>query len=158
VSGVYFFADEYTSMELANTAAATTALEIPARDAWNVVEGLLVRNRFALTLARRDEPRFVKIHSLTRGRRPRLLDEFAYVPPQELSAWRDHPAFLIMTLFHAHDVDARELTEIALRLQTDTKIEHVIPLSETNGVIVSGAAHAVGAIAAMVSSLDARTP
>jgi hypothetical protein len=157
VTGVHVVADRETQNALASTTTGLTgALDVPAGEVWTTVEGLLARNGFVLTFIKKDDPKLIGVQSTLVAAREKARNDAVYVPEAELPAWIRHPAFLITTLVDIDQADVRVLSNSMRAMFTDAGMQQMIPMGNSNSMLVVGMAGWVSAQAAMLHELNER--
>jgi hypothetical protein len=157
VTGVHVVGDRETQNSLASTTTGLTGpLDVPAAEVWTTIEGLLARNGFALTLIKKDDPKLIGIQSMLVSGRERARNDAIYVPEAELQAWTRHPAFLITTMVDVDQADVRVLSNSMRTMFTDAGMQQMIPLGNSNSMLMIGLASWVASQATMMHELNER--
>ena len=111
---------------------------IPAEELYSAVEAILIANRFVLTDLRREEPRMMAVHSLDSPARAHLRAGATHIDTEDLPLYADHPAILIRTVVHLPRIDVRRLSNAMRGMVADPNTMQVIPVPESNGLILTG--------------------
>ena len=155
VTGVTFSADSEVRTALARTNLGITGdLDVPAENAWALAESLLVARGFLFEVLSRD-PFLVDVLSsqpLARGSAPRTRAGF--VPYESLSTWADHPGFLIRTTVDLPALNTRDLSNSMRQMFTDPQTQQIIPLGNTQTLMLCGTGSQVADVADMLLRLD----
>jgi hypothetical protein len=156
VTGVHFLVAPETRAILSKMPIGISRpLEVPAAQAWPVFESLLIVNDFCMTFVNRDEPRLILVQSLQGQARTNVRSNSIFVKPEELSSWARHPAFLITTLLDLESIDARNLSNSMRQMFTDANTQQIIPVGNSNMLMVTGFGANVAALGEMLLSCNA---
>jgi hypothetical protein len=139
-------------------------LDVPASRVYEVVESIFAANSYALTQLTREEPRMLAIHSLNTNERNTIRSKSLLIPVAEVEAYARHPALLVHTAVDLPLIDVRTLSNSLRTLLTDTHTEALIPLGNSNQLVVGGYASFVAETVRMLQvaheaeqrNLDAR--
>ena len=120
----------------------------------SVVESILTENDFVLAVKRTRAPRLVSVSSLNSSRRHNVRTNALYVPSEQLSDWRDHPAYLIHTVITLDSLDVRALATSVRPMIPDANTQSVLPIGNSNSLILTGLAHQVVQMADILKRAD----
>lgn len=156
VTGVHFLLAQDTRAIMRK---APTGLlrdfEIPREQVWTAVETILVHNDFTLALATQDEPKLISVVSMQGNtQRQSVRNSARFVPREELRAWLKHPSVLVTTILTLESTDVRTLANSMRTMFTDANTQQVIPVGNSNSLILTGFANSVAAIADMLERVN----
>jgi hypothetical protein len=154
-TGIQFAIDPTTRAELQKTSAGLSSpISVPPDEAWRWVEGLLVHTRFQLGMISNRPPQLLGVYSTPRQNeqpRPRPV----FIGEGELALCIEHPAFLYSVVLDLPHVDVRQLGNSLRGLGADPSgAQSVIPVGNTNSVILTGAGGDVATLAAMMRQVE----
>jgi len=129
------------------------ALMVAPENVHSVVETLMVESDFAFSLAREGNPRLISVESM-RGNRLGLRQSAGYVPVDELAGWREHPAFLVHTVLTLEYTNVRTLTNSMRAMLTDANTQQIIPVGNSNSLILTGFGPHVESLARMLFEVN----
>jgi hypothetical protein len=131
------------------------SLEIPKSEVYPVVESLLIQNEVLLTALTDKEPRLFAVSSLTGGAlRGSFRTNAVFVPVADIPAYARHPAILVTTVINLPSTDVRTLTNSIRTMFTDANTQQIIPVGNSNSLIITGFGPPVASIVSMLSSVD----
>ena len=130
------------------------SLDVPPDEVYPVVESILVHNDIMLTLQNEREPRLVAVESMNTNRRGPLRTEALFVPASDIAAWSQHPAFLVTTLLDLPNTDVRTISNSMRTMFTDQNTQQVIPVGNSNSLILTGNGAALASMVKMLRSVD----
>jgi hypothetical protein len=116
---------------------------VPPDRVWPVFEAILSQLEFGLAFMTPDDPTIFSVISFTpQSWRPTPTPaEFAVqVPVEDVPAWKEHRAFMITTTVSLNHVDVRELANSMRPILMDPNMQQVVPMGETNSLMISGRA------------------
>jgi type II secretory pathway component GspD/PulD (secretin) len=152
VTGITAIADSQTKMLLQGTTGLNRAVEVPAGEVYSFVESVLVQNDFYLTVLHEREPRLFAIHARNVSRGSREMP--FVVPSKDIASMGQHPAILIMTTLELAHVDVRTLANSMRTMFTDANTQQIIPVGNSNQLILTGFGGTVASIARMLQEAD----
>jgi len=76
------------------------------------------------------------------------------VPAEELEAWSDRSAVLITTVLNMPNTDVRTLSNSMRTMLTDANTQQIIPVGNSNSLILTGFGSDVVALARMLEIVD----
>lgn len=130
-------------------------LEVPAASVHEVTEAFLAMHQLVLIPIHEADPRIVQVISLETQERNVLRRSSTYVPGDELDAWRGRAATLISTSVHLPHTDVRTLSNSIRTMLTDANIQQIIPVGDSDSLILTGLGNNVWALAAELRRIDA---
>ena len=140
-TGVVFTVTEQARTMLRQTSTGLGAdLSIAPTEAWSWTEGLLFHQGFRLTIATSRPPYVLAVvPAVQTGGMPQVRSTL-HVPVTELAALEEHPALLVVTVLDLPHTDVRQLGNSLRALMNDpTGAQNLVPVGNTNSVILSGA-------------------
>lgn len=138
VTGVHFLVDSQVAQRLASVASGLQRdLEVPASDAWRVVETMLVRNDFALMPSGPDEPVLISIVSASQSSSSVLKASAVLIDASEVDRCADHPAVIFTTVLDADPLDARQTSTSLRQMWPDQQTQSILP-QESGRFILTG--------------------
>ena len=154
-SGTHFVASKETEQVLAvSRVGLTRPLEVAPDRAWELFETLLVESDFVIAPLMRGEPRVFGLYSLNSQQRNSLRNRALIVGPDEVAAYARHPALLVTTVVELSSTDVRTLSNSMRTMFTDANTQQIIPVGNSNSLIVTGFGPAVADIVAMLRTAD----
>jgi len=134
----------------------TDSLEIPKGEVYPVVESLLIQNEVLLMPLTDHEPRLVAVGSMQMSgqRGGSLRNSAIFVPVEAIPAYARHPAILVTTVINLAYTDVRTLSNSMRTMFTDANTQQIIPVGNSNGLILTGFGPSVASIVAMLKSVD----
>jgi hypothetical protein len=129
-------------------------LDVPADQVYPIVESILVQNDFMLVLRNDRDPRLLAIESLNINRRGGFKTDAAYVLPDRIHEWARHPAFLVTTVVDLKYTDVRTLANSLRTMFTDQNTQQIVPIGNSNTLLVTGNGAFVASLVAMLHETD----
>ena len=157
-TGVHFTASEDVQQGLQRSHCGLLgSVSVPADRAWLWTESLLEHEGFQLGILSADAPCLVAVYPLlpTPGR-PGVR---ANTPVDEsrLELLAEHPVLLVSTTLELPHTDVRQLGNSLRGLTTDpTGQQNVVPVGNTNSVILTGTGRQVRQLATLLREIDAK--
>jgi hypothetical protein len=155
-TGVVFSTSPLVEKSLAETRVKLSQPVVVQPDAaYPWFESLLVQSDFYLAASLETEPPLVAIHSwrLPQGT-PREVPSVT-IAPDEIAFCREHPAVLVTTMLELPHVDVRVLGNSLRGLQTNPTGGGVMPVANTNAVLISGTGQTVAMTIELLLRADA---
>ena len=153
----FLWSDDTDGLLKYASVALDRKMEVPAERLHRVVEAILIQNDFALTIRNEVPPYIVAVESLNTSARVNIRQRARYVPAGELDAWRDHPAYLIHTVIDLPHTDVRTLSNSMRAMLTDPITQAMIPVGNSNSLILTGFAPGIVELEAMLREVDQTT-
>jgi type II secretory pathway component GspD/PulD (secretin) len=132
-----------------------STLDVPAASVHEVTEALLLMHQFVLVPFHEADPRIVQVVSLETNERNFVRRAAIFVPGAELDAWRGRAATLITTTLHLPHTDVRTLSNSMRAMLTDGNTQQIVPVGNSNSLILTGLAGEVWALAENLLRIDA---
>ncbi len=156
VTGLSFLVDPETRAMLKGTATGLNRnVDIPASEVYPVVEAILFQNDLVLVPLHDTEPRMASVFSLTqRERRSGLRNAAVSIPAKDVSVYARHPAILVTTIVDLPHTDARTLSNSMRAMFTDANTQQIIPVGNSNSLILTGFGPSVANIVRMLQEVD----
>ena len=158
-TGVTFTASELVRQMLSQSSCGVLAnVSVPPAQAWQRVESMLEQEGFHLGLLSADDPWLVAVYStMNPGGRPGGQRVATTVTAARLEALAEHPALLVTTTLDLPHTDVRQLGNSLRGLTTDpTGQQNVVPVGNTNSVILTGTGRNVHQLAKLLLEVEAR--
>jgi hypothetical protein len=130
------------------------SVEVPPAEVYSFVEALLVSNDFLLLQLSDEEPRLLSVHSLRGKGSESLRMKALSVPAAEVAQYAGHPALLIQTMLTLPTLDVRHVTNSMRSLLVDSNSQLLIPIGDTNSMILVGRGSEIAALTAMLQQAD----
>ncbi|MFN0243122.1 MAG: secretin N-terminal domain-containing protein [Planctomycetota bacterium] len=128
---------------------------IPKADFYNFFQIMMIINDFVCTKIGPEHLSVVVISPLSGASgRPTLRGEAVYVEPDELERYEDQPAILITTVVDLPSTDVRTLSNSMRSMFQDANTQQIIPVGNTNSLIITGFGSNVAAIVKMLKFVD----
>jgi len=140
----------------ASTTGLNRSVKIPPEEVYPFVEAILVQNDLFLGLLSEREPRLLAVESLSRQRRQPVRSSATFVDVAEIQRWARHPAFLVTTTLDMPHTDVRTLSNSMRVMFSDANTQQIIPVGNSNSLIVTGFGSDVSRIAATLQAIDER--
>jgi hypothetical protein len=147
--------DEETTRRIESTAVfASGPVECAAADARRVAGAMLLSRNFCWTVVRPASPRVLAIHSLDTIARGTARQDAPFVPIEQLDAYADSPGLLIQTLVQLPHIDVRVLSNSMRSMVVDPNTLQIIPVGNTDALILQGFAPVVADFVEMLRMVD----
>lgn len=157
-TGINFTYDTTTGVKLAAAKVKIFGQKrIPKADFYNFYQILMFINQYVCTKVGAEPLSVVVIQELTaqQGGRSNLKSEAIYVLPEELDKYTNQVATQIMTVLHLPHTDVRSLGNSLRMLSPESGASGgVVPVGNTNSVILSGFASSVTSLARILQLVD----
>lgn len=157
VTGLHLVIARETSALLKQRATGLLgSVEVPAGEVYPFVESVLVHNDFVLTPLTNREPRLVAVYSSSMGpqRGGSLRNTAIFVTAEEVQAYSRHPAILVTTVINMPSTDVRTLSNSMRTMFTDANTQQIIPVGNSNSLILTGYGSQVASLVAMMKRVD----
>lgn len=131
------------------------SVDVPASEVYSFVENILAHNQHVLQVLSGHEPRLLAVHNLAarNGSRP-LSDLAQYVPVKDIGLYARHPAVLITTMVELPSTDVRTLSNSLRGMLTDQVTQQIIPVGNTNALVIGGSGAAVANLVTVLRECD----
>lgn len=154
-TGQHLVVSAETRTALEKTSAGISGkLDVPATEVYSVVEHLLVQGNFVLHVLRTKEPRMLAIENLSTNARTAVRNNALWVEPEQLATFADHPAILITTRLDLESIDVRTLSNSMRTMLTDANTQQIVPLGNSNTLVLTGFGSNVAALARMLTAIN----
>ncbi|MFN0243270.1 MAG: hypothetical protein ACKVWV_10300 [Planctomycetota bacterium] len=155
VTGQTLVIDPQTRMQLQTTKVGLNQdIAVPPDQVYFVVETLLVQRDFALVRLNDREPRMLALYSLAIPNALALRGRAVFVRSDESVLYSRHPALLITTSLDLPYTDVRTLSNSMRSLFQDANTQQIIPVGNTNTLILTGTGSNVFALVEMLRAID----
>jgi hypothetical protein len=137
----------------ANQLGLLGPLDVPAAQLGSFVESLLADRGFTLAVLHEESPRLIGVYSSegTAHNFPPAL----VVPQEQLDTLAAHPAIYVRLVMDLPSVDVRTLSN-SLRMVTDGQSGLIIPVGNSNSILIEGRGGMVYRMAAVLQAMDER--
>ncbi len=129
-------------------------LEVAPERVYEVVQDLLIQSKFVLTDVRRSEPRMMAVASLDSPQRATIKQDARVVDAEHLDEFAKYSAMLIQTTLHLPNTDVRTTGASMRQLVVDPNTMQIIPIPESNSVILTGFGRNVHSLAQLLQQID----
>jgi len=138
VTGVALLMDAETRVDVAKCSTGLNrSLDVPAAEVYPVVETILLHNGFGLVPVHDRDPRIASVVS-TSGNLGGLRGSAVFVSARDLEVYSRHPAVFVTTIVDMPHTDVRTLSNSMRTMFTDANTQQVIPVGNTNTLILTG--------------------
>jgi general secretion pathway protein D len=127
---------------------------IPKADFYSFFQIMMIINDFVCSRVGPDHIAVVLISNLNTNTRGGLKQDAVYVQPQELDRYADQPATLITTVVDLPNTDVRTLSNSMRAMFTDQNTQNIIPVGNSNSLIITGFGSVVASIVRMLKLVD----
>jgi hypothetical protein len=129
---------------------------VPPAEAWTVFESILCELEFNLSFVSNGTPPILSVSSsMPMGGRGSATAKAVEVAVADIPRWRAHPAFTIATNLELPDVNVRDLSNSLRQMLTDPSSQQIIPIGNTNTLMIIGRSGAVVPLVKMLQGIDA---
>ncbi len=151
-TGVVFLTDPFVEAQTSKTAINLSSAAVVSPDiAWPFAEQLLLQNRLILSVVCAGAQPVIGVH----GNAPQgTRGSSAVVPVEHLDFLRDHPALYVQTSLNLPSVDVRTLGNSLRGLSSDGD-GNILPVANSNDVVLVGTARDVVALVDLLLSIEA---
>ena len=138
-TGVGFIIEQGTNALLSKTPSGIQGeVEVPADQAWRVVETILVRNEYVLIPTKGSNPQLATIVSRNHNMSDDLKPQAIEVQAAQLEECVDHPAVLVMTVVDVHPLDARQTATSLRQMMPDQTFHSILPIGAGYQLMIVG--------------------
>ena len=132
------------------------SVDVPAAEVYSFVESVLAHNQHALQVLSDHEPRLLAVHNLQmmRNGNRSLSDLAQYVPVKDIGIYARHPAVLVTTMVELPSTDVRTLSNSMRALLTDQITQQIIPVGNTNALVIGGSGASVANLVTVLRECD----
>jgi general secretion pathway protein D len=127
---------------------------IPKADFYSFFQIMMIINDFVCSKIGPEHISVVLISSLNANTRGGLKQDAVYVLPQDLDRYADQPATLITTIVDLPNTDVRTLSNSMRTMFTDQNTQQIIPVGNSNSLIITGFGSIVASIVRMLKLVD----
>ncbi len=140
VTGVALLMDAETRAEVAKSSTGLNrSIEVPAPEVYSVVETILLQNGFGLVPVHDRDPRIASLVSINQGgNRGNLRSSAFLVTASDVEFYSRHPAVLVTTVLDLPHTDVRTLSNSMRTMFTDASTQQIIPVGNSNTLILTG--------------------
>jgi len=129
---------------------------IPKSDFYSFFQIMMIINDFVCSKIGPDHLSVIVISSLAQGgqRGGTLRNEAVYVFSEEMDRYADQPATLVTTVIDLPNTDVRTLSNSMRTMFTDANTQQIIPVGNSNSLIITGFGSNVASIVKMLRFVD----
>lgn len=153
-----FFYDEPTAGQLRQAKLRLIGEKrVPIDEIYSFYQIIMFINGFILTKVGPEPLSVVMIQNMQPqgGRAPQVRNEAVYVTPEELELYSSQVATQVVTVLHLPHTDVRQLGNSLRALTADPSgSQNVVPVGNTNSVILTGFASSVASLARILKLVD----
>lgn len=154
-TGINFTYDKDTANLLRSTSITMFGTkEVRKEDFYSFFQILMIINKFVCTKIGPDHLAVVVVRSLDSSARNNVRADAEIIDPDELEDFADQPATLITTMVTLPNTDVRTLSNSMRAMVTDPNTMQVIPVGNSNSLIVTGFGSNVAALVRMLELVD----
>jgi hypothetical protein len=135
--------------------AAETELEVPPEGVIPVVEALLAHHQFVFIPLHDAEPRLVALISLETQERNQVKRSSRFVAIEDIDQYAKRRGVLITTSLTLPNTDVRTLSNSMRQMLTDANTQQIIPVGNSNSLILTGFGSDVCALVTLLRRVDA---
>jgi hypothetical protein len=151
VTGVALIMDPATRSEVSKASTGLNrSIDVPAAEVYPVVETILLQNGFGLIPVHDRDPRIVSLVSIGLTTRGGTRGSAMFVSARDLEFYSRHPAVLVTTIVDMPHTDVRTLSNSMRTMFTDANTQQIIPVGNTNTLILTGFAGQLANIVQML--------
>lgn len=138
----------------ASSTGLSRSVEVPAQEVYTFVESLLMHSDFAISPVTDREPRLLAVYSLNGQEAQRRRGDVVYVPSDRIELCSRHPAVLVQTVVDLPNTDVRTLSNSMRTLFTDANTQQIIPVGNSNSLILVGFGSHIASIVRTLLAID----
>jgi general secretion pathway protein D len=127
---------------------------IPKADFYSFFQIMMIINDFVCSRIGPEHLAVVLISDMNANTRGGLKQDAVYVQPQDLDRYADQPATLITTVVDLPNTDVRTLSNSMRTMFTDQNTQQIIPVGNSNSLIITGFGSIVASIVRMLKLVD----
>jgi len=129
---------------------------IPKTDFYSFFQIMMIINDFVCSKIGPEHLSVIVISSMSQSgqRGGSLRNEAVYVFSDDIDRFADQPATLVTTVIDLPNTDVRTLSNSMRTMFTDANTQQIIPVGNSNGLILTGFGPSVASIVAMLKSVD----
>jgi general secretion pathway protein D len=128
---------------------------IPKTDFYSFFQIMMIINDFVCSKIGPDHLSVIVISSLNQGQgRGSLRNEAVYVFSDDINRYADQPATLVTTVIDLPSTDVRTLSNSMRTMFTDANTQQIIPVGNSNSLIITGFGSNVASIVKMLRFVD----
>ncbi len=151
LAGWRLLVDADVRRQLSNaTVELGPAFDVPGPQVHGFVESLLHTRGFGMRFAHVQSPVLLEIERPDRG----WMSQPLVVPATDLPRWSLHPAILVQTTIEFAHTDVRTLSNSLRQFFSDASTQRIVPVGNSNALIVVGFAEDVARLAMMIGAVD----
>ncbi|HVS09957.1 MAG TPA: secretin N-terminal domain-containing protein, partial [Planctomycetota bacterium] len=157
VTGINFTYDDTTAADLKSKRVRLLGTKrIPKSDFYNFYQILMFINQYILTKVGPEHLAVVLVQQMTPARQPQnqVRNESLYVLPEDLEKYADQVATQVITVLHLPHTEVRTLGNSLRQLFVGEQTQGLLPVGQTNSVILQGFASNIASLARILKLVD----
>ena len=127
---------------------------VKKEDFYSFFQIIMIINRFVCTRIGPDHLSVVVVQGIDTGARTNLRQDALYIQPDDIPKYADQPAVLIQTVVTMPHTDVRTLSNSLRAIVTDPNTLQVIPVGNSNSLILQGFGSTIAALVRMLELVD----
>jgi general secretion pathway protein D len=127
---------------------------IPKTEFYSFFQIIMIINRFVCTRIGPKSLSVVVVASLDSANRASIKQDALYIAPDEIEYYANQPATLVQTVLHLPNMDVRTMGNSMRQLVVDPNTMQLIPIPESNSVILTGFGSNVSSLTRMLMLID----
>lgn len=127
---------------------------IPKDEFYSFFQIIMIINRFVCTRIGPDNLSVVVVASLDSPARASIKQDAVYITPEEIPEYANQPATLVQTVLHLPHTDMRSMGGSMRQLVVDPNTMQLIPVPESQSVILTGFGSNVSSLSRMLMLMD----
>ncbi len=154
-TGKNFTYSEETATQLKNAKIRLYGQKrVKREDFYNFFQIMMIINDFVCKKVGPDHLEVIVLQNLQSSRGQGLRDDALFVPPDRLEEFADQPATLITTIVTLPNIDVRTLSNALRGMISDANTQQILPVGNSQSMILTGFGSYVAALARMLSLVD----
>ena len=127
---------------------------IPKDEFYSFFQIIMIINRFVCTRIGPDNLSVVVVASLDSPARASIKQDAVYITPDQIPEYANQPATLVQTVLHLPNTDMRSMGGSMRQLVVDPNTMQLIPVAESQSVILTGFGSNVSSLSKMLMLMD----
>ena len=127
---------------------------IPKSDFYSFFQIMMIINDFVCSRIGPDHLAVVVISSMNTQQRNNLRNDAVYVDSKDIERYASQPATLVTTVLDLPNTDVRTLSNSMRTMFTDANTQQIIPVGNSNSLIITGFGSNVASIVKMLQLVD----
>ncbi|MCB9916382.1 MAG: hypothetical protein H6828_14735 [Planctomycetes bacterium] len=127
---------------------------IPKKDFYSFFQIIMIINKFVCTRIGPEHMSVVVVSSMDSQARTSVRADAVYITPEEVPSYADQPATLVQTVLNLPNLDVRTLGNSLRQFIVDPNTLVMIPVPESNSLILVGFGSHIAALAHMLDLMN----